>query len=589
MVAALRLVWDCSRGWSLLNAALLVVQGILPLGMLYLFKLLVDAVVAAMAAPATPGIWPRIGLYIGVAFVLGLAGAVARALSNLATEAQGQLVADHVQNAIHAKSVALDQAYYEDPAFHDLLHRAQHEAPFRPQRIMNGLQQAGRSLISLAGVAALLAAFAWFVLPLFVLAALPGVAVKTRWAHRSYDWQRRRVERERRAWYLHRLLTEPGFAKETRLFRLGPRLMEKYRAIRRQIHDEKTRMLKAGSLGEVLAQGGTLVVTYGVLAWMAWRTVQGGITIGDLVMYAQAFQRAQGFFQEVVTALAKLYEDNLFLAGLHDFLALPQRMPTPPAPRPLPRPPVQGIVLEHVSFRYPHGNHWALRDVNLVLPPRALVGLIGRNGAGKSTLMKLLCRLYDPDEGRILFDGVDLREADPAELRRRIGVLFQDFIRYYMSARENIHVGCVELPESAPAIPDAARQSGADAVISRLPAGYDTLLGELFGRGDDLSLGEWQKIALARAFVADADWLVLDEPSSALDVETEQRLAATFAELARTRGLLLISHRLAAVRQAAVIYVMDQGRIVEQGLHAELIRQPGIYRELFELQAAGYQ
>jgi ATP-binding cassette subfamily B protein len=571
------------------SLALLVVQGTLPLLSLYFMKLVVDTVTTGLAAPNKGVAFGQVALLIGLMGVVTLVGALCRSMAGLVSEAQAQVVTDHVSDILHAKSIEVDLEYYESSQYYDTLHRAQQEAPYRPTRIVNGLAQVGQNGVSLLAMAGLLFSFHWGVAAILFAAVVPGVLVRLRYAGKMYRWQRQRTPAERQAWYFHWLLTGDVHAKEVRLFDLGSLFMRRFRDLRQQLRRERLEITTRRSLAELVTQASATLAVFGSYAFITYRTVQGTITLGDLVMYYQAFQRGQGFLQEMLSSLAGLYEDNLFLSNLYEFLDLKPKVVEPHHPRPVPQPMQTGIVFDHVSFQYPTGTRKVLEDITLTIRPGEHVALVGENGAGKTTLIKLLCRLYDPTEGTITFDGFDLRQFATAALRREISVIFQDYARYHLTARENIWFGDVDLPPDDERIVAAARHSGADGVITGLPQGYETTLGKWFEDGEELSIGEWQKVALARAFLRAAQIIVLDEPTSALDAQAEYEVFKKFRQLAEGRTAILISHRFSTVRLADHIYVLDNGRISESGTHDELVRRGGMYARLFETQAQYYR
>ncbi len=565
------------------------VQGLLPLLSLWLMKLVVDAATAAIAAPDKEGALRRVVLYIALAGGAALLGSLCRIVAGLIGQVQSQAVTDHVSDILHAKSAEVDLAYYESPDYYDVQHRAQQQAPYRPPRIVNGLLQAGQSVISLMAVAGLLCSLHWAMALVLCAAAVPGVLVRLRFSKRMYQWERERTPPERRAWYYHWLLTSDGPAKEIRLFDLGSLFRRRFREQRLQLRQEQLQMSARRSLVELLTQVLGTVAVFGCCGFIAYRAVQGAITLGSLVMYFQAFQRGQGFLLELLGSLAGLYEDNLFLANLYEFLDLKPKVIEPWQAQPFPPAMHAGIVLDHVCFQYDGETRKALDDVSLAIRPGEHIALVGENGSGKSTLTKLLCRLYDPTQGAITVDGVDLREFSTAALRRQMSVIFQDYVHYHLSARDNVWLGNTDLVADDERIVAAARNSGADEVMARLPQGYATILGKWFERGEELSVGEWQKVALARAFLREAQILVLDEPTSALDAQAEAEVFGKFRQLAAGRTAILISHRFSTVRQADCIYVMEKGQIIESGDHDALMRRGGRYAEMFELQARNYR
>ena len=537
--------------------------------------------------PADASALQPVFVLIALAAAVALAAALVNSLAAVVGEAQAQYVADHVQSVMHAKSIEVDMAYYENAQYHDTLHRAQQEAPYRPSRIAKGLIAICLSALSLAAMAALLVSLHWAIALVLLLAVVPEGLAHLKYADAHYNWRRRSTPTERRARYFSDLLTAQFHAQELRLFGLGQRFIDQYRALRERLRREGLGLLKRRALSEWLAQSLATLAVFAVYAYIAWRTVQGGITLGDLVMYFQGFQRGQEFLRQLLRGIFALYEDSLFLGNLYEFLDLKKTVVEPARPQPMPRPLKSGIVFEKVTFGY--GKRPVLHEVDLVIPAGATIALVGENGSGKTTLIKLLARLYDPDAGRITFDGIDARELATAALRRELGVIFQDFARYNLTVRENIGFGNIDEAPEPLRIARAARLAGAAALIGRLPQGIDTVLGNYFDAGEELSVGEWQKIALARALLREAQVIVLDEPTSAMDATAEYEMFARFRELAAGRTAILVSHRLSTVKMADRIYVLREGRVVESGTHDELVRSAGSYANLFEAQASGYR
>jgi ATP-binding cassette, subfamily B, bacterial len=365
--------------------------------------------------------------------------------------------------------------------------------------------------------------------------------------------------------------------------------MGRSRDLRRQIRQERLQIARRRSVRELVTQAAAIISVFAAYGFIAYQTIYGVLTLGGLVLYFQAFQRAQSSLQAILNSVAGLYEDSLFVGNVYEFLDLKPRLVAPIQPKPMPRPVRTGIVFDHVSFQYPKSSRKALDDVSLTLRPGEVVALVGENGSGKTTLVKLLCRLYDPTRGRITVDGIDLRELDTTALRQEISVTFQDYVHYYLTARENIWLGNLSLPPFDPRIVAAARLSGADDVIAGLKNGYETVLGKWLDEGEELSIGQWQKVALARAFFREAQLMILDEPTSALDPMAEAEVFEKFRELIGGRSAILISHRLSTVRMADRIYVIERGRIVESGRHEELVHRGSRYANLFETQARNYQ
>lgn len=586
---AIRLVWQTARGWTAANAFLLAVQGFLPLLSLVLTKLMIDSVVSGIAAPDKTAAFGRVAALLAWTGLVALASALVRSASDLISENQAMIVTDRISDILHEKSVEIDLAYYENPKYFDTLHRAQQEAPSRPTHIVNGLAQVGMNGLSLAAMAGLLVTLHWLVAIILFIAVVPGIFVRMRYSGKLYRWQREKTQTERKSWYYHWMLTGDQHAKEIRLFDLGGLFRERFRGLRRILRGEKMGLSRRRSIADLIAQIGSTAAIYGSYAFIAFRTVRGDITIGDLFMYFQAFQRGQGYLQQLLSGLAGLYEDNLFLSNFYEFMDIRPGIRPPSNPRSFPKPIQTGIRFDHVAFGYPGGGRKVFSDLSLSIGPGEHVALVGNNGAGKTTLIKLLCRLYDPDQGDILLDGAPLREYDPAALRREISVILQDYSRYHASARENIWFGDVRIARDDGRIREAAARAGADSVLDGLPKGIDTLLGKWFEEGEELSIGEWQKLALARAFLRSAQILVLDEPTSSLDAKSEYEVFHRFRELAKGRTAILISHRFSTVRMADRIMVIEKGSVLENGSHEELIRKSGKYAQMFEAQARNYR
>jgi ATP-binding cassette subfamily B protein len=578
---AVRLVWSSAPRWTASLIILLLIQGLLPLAALYVMKLLVDG----LTARSIP--FSNIATLVALAGLVGLITFFCRSASDLVREIQASLVSYNVQDILHTKSIALDLEYYENPLYQDSLHRAQAEAPSRPTRIVNELAQLGQNGISMIGVAVLLVSYNWLLAVILLMAALPSVFVRLGYSLKLYNWKRSVTEKERQAWYLHDLLIGANSAKEIRLFDLGHHLKQQHQDLLHALHHEKFQISSRRSSAEFLAQSVSILALFGSLLFIARQGFEGIITVGSLVMYFGAFQQGQGFLQNMMQSLVGLYEDNLFLTDLYEFLDLEPSIKDPEHPRPVPQI-KDGIKFENVSFRYPDQNHNALEDISLFIKPGQTIALVGENGSGKTTLIKLFCRLYDPQIGRITVDGVDLRCFSLLDWHNQIGVILQDYMQYSMTVHDNIWMGDMSQPASMSDIERAAEFSGASDFIKSLKDGYHTLLGRRFKDGVQLSIGQWQKIALARAFLRPAQVLVLDEPTSSLDPSAEEQIFTKFRELVKGRTAILISHRLSTVRTADCIYFMKSGRIVERGTHDELIEKNGEYAHLFQIQAKHY-
>lgn len=586
---ALRLVWQSGQSWTMASVALIIVQSTLPLLSLYLMKLVVDAVATGLADPDKGVAFRKVAILVGLLGTVTLVGELSRSIARLVSEAQAQAVTDHVSNLLHAKSIEVDLEYYENSQYYDTLHRAQQEAPFRPTRIVDGLLKVGKSGISLLAMGGLLFSLNWSFVAILFAAGFPIVLVRLRYADKLYDWQCKQTPVERQAGYLNWMLTRDMYAKELRVFDLGTLFMRRFSDIRTQLRRERLEIATRRSVAELVGQVCVTLALFGSYAFITYRTVQGTITMGDLVMYYLALQHGYGYLRETLSGLADLYENNLFLSTFYKFLDLKRKVVEPLHPEPVAHPMQTGIAFDHVSFQYPTGTRKVLEDITLTIRPGEVVAFVGSNGAGKTTLIKLLCRLYDPTDGSITFDGIDLRQFETAALRREISIIFQDYAHYNLTARENIWFGNIDLPPDDERIVAAALHSGADDVITGLPHDYETILGKWFEDGEELSIGEWQKVALARAFLRNAQIIVLDEPTSAMDATAEYEVFKNFRQLAKGRAAILISHRFSTVRMADCIYVLEDGRIIESGTHDELVHRGGTYARLFETQAQYYR
>ncbi len=542
----LSLVWNAAPTWTLASGALLSLQAGVPLLQLYLMKLTVDAVTAGIVAPEKAAAIRLVLVLVCLTGAVALAADFLSSIARVVGQAQAEVVSDYVQNLLHAKSVALDLEYYENSRFYDTFHRAQQEAPYRPIRMVTGLVQVAQHFVVLVGIAALLVACHWGITVLLFAAVVPGALVRLKFSGQLYQWQLGRSEAERTAVYLNWLLTGESHAKEIRLFDLGPLLMQRSRKLRGQLRQEKTGIAFRRALFELAAQSGATLAIYGSFAFIAYRTLQGAMTVGDLVMYYQAFQRGQEYLREMLSGLAGLYEDNLFLSNFYDFLDLKPAVTVSRPSVPVPTPMKEGIVFDRVSFRYPAGAGMVLHEVSLAIRPGQVVAMVGENGSGKTTLVKLLCR-------------------------------------------ENIWMGDTRLSPDDPAIVLASKRAGAHATLDALPHGYETMLGKGFGNGTELSIGQWQQVALARAFLREAQILVLDEPTSSLDAKVEYAVFQNFRELASGRTAILISHRFSTIRMADRIFVIQDGKITEDGTHEELMDWGGTYAQLYKTQAHCYR
>lgn len=583
----IHLVWDTHRGLTLAIAVTTLLHSFIPAATSYAGKLVVDGVMQAITNSALDlySVLPAVTLALG----LGLLGTLLQRGGQLAQELLRDLLSNRINEMLISQAITLDLSFYENPHFHDMLQRAQREAGFRPLTLLTQMLTIASSTITTLSLLVLLLRFKPWIVMVLALTTLPGLFAQARYGQEAFRLLNWRTPAARKLAYYAHLLTSAQSVKEIKLFGLAQLLFEHYKVVFTRFYRENRSLAGRRNLAGVALTLISQLGYYSCYVYVIGRTVAGAITLGDLTLYASVFQQLQVALSGLLHGLSTIYESTLFIGNLFAFLELRPLIPHSTNGR---RPPdtwQEGFVFHDVSFRYPGTDKDVLRHVNLCLCPQERLALVGKNGAGKTTLVKLLCRLYDPTEGHITLDGIDLREYDPAGLQRRIGVIFQDFARYYLTARENIGFGQVERMDDQARIETAAKKSGAHEVISALPDGYDTMLGRWFDGGHQLSLGEWQKVALARAFMRDADLLILDEPTASLDAHTEYEIFQQFAELTHDRTAVLISHRFSTVRMANRIVVLDDGRIIEDGTHQQLLGQGGIYATLFNMQAQGYR
>jgi ATP-binding cassette, subfamily B, bacterial len=582
----LRLVWASSGPLTVALAAITLTGGVVPLGIAYVGKRIVDAVVARSREATLRWVLVELALVVVLAVVQRGLGLVRSLL--------GARLGIDINVTILEKALGLDLRFFEDPEFYDKLTRARREASSRPIALVTESFGLVQSVITLAGYAALLVRFSgWAVLALCA-ATVPATIAEMRYSKLAFRVRNWRSPESRKLLYLEYVLANDEHAKEVKLFGLGPTLLGLYRKLSEEFYDVDRRLyVQRATWTQALSLIGTLTF-YGAYAAMAVLAAAGTLSLGNMTMYVIAFRQGQQAFQSALGGIGAIYEHNLYMSNLWGYLSIASSPPLFPAPAPAPSSESSeargGIVLEDVGFRYPGKEAWALRHVDLTIPSGESLALVGENGAGKTTLVKLLTRLYEPTEGRILLDGRDLRSWPADALRRRFGVLFQDFNQYQLRVRENVGFGSVENLGDAKRVERAVERGGARELVSSLAGGLDAPLGRWFQDGTELSGGQWQKIALARAFMReDADILVLDEPTAALDAEAEHAVFESFRRLAEGRTTIVISHRFPTVRMARKIIVLDHGTIAESGTHDELVAQGGRYAKMFALQAQGYR
>jgi ATP-binding cassette subfamily B protein len=594
---AFGLVWRSSRPLTVALATITLFVSAVPPAIALAGKRIVDAVVAKSSDDTITWVGVELGLVI-------LQATLTRGLG-LVRSVLGSRLGTDVNVAILERATALELRHFEDPEFYDKLSRARREASSRPMSLVTESFALVQNLLTLAGYAALLLQFSGWVVLALMLATVPATIAEMRYSKATFRLRNWRSPDSRRLVYLEYVLANDEHAKEVKLFGLGPMFLGRYKELAERFHAEDSKLATRRSIvttGLSLLATGAFYLSYGAMALLA---AASKLTLGNMTMYVLAFRSGQSAFQSILSGIGSIYEHNLYMSNLFAYLdgtvaaedetrAMAPVLPKTPASEAVPELNAEekGIRLENVSFRYPgqaKDDKWVLRNVDLFIPRGQSVALVGQNGAGKTTLVKLVTRLYEPTEGRVLLDGKDLRAWDRNELLARFGVVFQDFNQYQLKLRENVGVGSVEHLEEVPRIERAVAQGGADALVAGMGNGIETNLGRWFQDGVELSGGQWQKVALARGFMREqADILVLDEPTAALDAEAEHAVFDRFRELSRGKTTLIISHRFPTVRMADRILVLEHGGIAEDGTHAELLAADKTYAHLYSMQAAGY-
>lgn len=586
-----RLVWSTSPLFTILLGLLSVLQGFTPAASVWITKLVIDGVVRAIMIHSTSPVWLPVGLQLGILLLTSLLST----LSNIVQQLLQELVSNKVQLLILEKANTLDLAFFENPEFYDKLRQASDQSSYQPVSMISQTFDLFRTLVTLFTMIFLLLQLAWWLAIIAVVIPIPAFISSTRYGWRGYQRMRRQSPERRLMSYFNSLLTTDTYNKEVKLFTLGNFFIERFKRLAMKFYEENKALLVRRYLTNFLWTGLTGAANTAIYLYVALQAVAGRITLGGLSLYTQTAIQAGQSFQGLLNGISSTYENNLYINTLFEFLEYKPKIVSPEHPQPIaPMPGVKSLDIEfrNVSFTYAGKDpvtQAALKNVSFTIKAGEAIALVGRNGAGKTTIVKLLTRLYDPDEGEILIGGRNIKEYELNELREQVGVIFQDYVTYYMNAHDNIGVGRITEIEDRELVTGAARKSGANAVIERLPEGYDTMLGRWFNNGTQLSGGEWQKVALARAFMRNAGVLILDEPTSSLDAQAEYEVFKHFRVLTEGKTAIFISHRFSTVRLADRIFVIENGSIIEKGSHEQLMELDGRYAELFNLQAEAYR
>jgi ATP-binding cassette subfamily B protein len=584
---SLKLVWASAPGWAIVNIIISLVSSFLPLGLLFLIKLLIDNITKTSAGVTGSGFSLVLWLIIAVVIVYFL-DEISTDFGNFVRKKQALKLESYMYDLLHSKSIKLDLINFERPDYFDCLTRASREAPWRPNSILNNLVSMFRGLLSLLLMAGLLAGLNWLLVVLLLFVNIPAVWLRLHYADIIYNFQREQTPEARKTTYFNWLLTGDRPSRELRLFGLGEYFKSLFRKSFLKQKEEEINIIRKRTLIETISNLFKAAAVFVVLLFIARQTINKKLSLGEMAMFILAFRQGMIYIKDIFSSVAGLYEDSLFIGDTFEFLNLKEKIVTE-EPAIVPGEFTKKIELQNICFSYPGNNQPVINNVTFEIKKGEIIALVGPNGAGKSTLVRLLCRLYDPETGSIKLDDNDIKRMEPGEYRKFFSVVFQDFMLYNLSAGENIRLGNTGVENPKDKIVSAASLSGVDDLISSFPKGYDTIIGNLFDDSRELSWGEWQKIAIARALFRDASILILDEPSSALDSETEYEIFSRFREIVKGKTSILISHRFTNVKLADRIIVLNKGKVEENGTHEELMKKKGLYHNMYNKQSSRFE
>jgi len=584
---SIKLVWKSASGWAVMNIIISVLRSILPLVLIWLLKDLIDGITNAVSAGHGESVSDILWLIIAVVIIWFLDEASSD-LGNYIRKKQSMKLEAYMYGLLHTKAVKLDLINFERPEYFDALTRASREAPWRPNSILNNLVSMFRGLLSLILMAGVLTFLHWSMVLLLFAVNIPGIWLRLHYADILYTFQRQQTPEARKTAYFNWLLTGDRPSREIRLFGLGNYFISLFKKSFLKTKEEEIRIVRKRTIIELISDSVKAAAVLIMLLYIGRQTINGSLTLGQMTMFVLAFRQGMIYIKDLFGALAGLYEDSLFTGDTFEFLNLKETIQAIP--------PVaeistftKSLTVKDLSFTYPGNSSRAINNISFEINKGEIIALVGPNGAGKSTLVRLLCRLYDPESGSVKWDGIDIKNIDPEKYRKLLSVVFQDFMLYNLDAGENIRLGNIDEGKAEEKIISAARETGIDELIRKLPKGYSTVIGNLFDDSRELSWGEWQKIALSRAIFREAPLLILDEPSSALDADTEYDIFSRFRDIVKGRTSILISHRFTNVSLADRIIVLDRGVIIETGTHDELIKKKGTYFTMYTKQSSRFE
>ncbi len=576
----LGLVWAAAKGWMIASIVMIVVETVLFLGSLYALKLLVNKISSLNST--TPSATTEVVKYVAFAAIVGILYGIARAVSSYMVEIQSTKVAQHIDEEIHLKAVSLELAYYENPDYYDILSRAKEAGSDRPNLVITTMLEIAKNILSLVAIGALIFSISWFLLPLLFLFVIPTLVVRIFFANKQNVWRIKHTSLERKSSYFSNLITTDTSAKEIRAFDLGHYFAQLYNKYRVEVFTTKLKISYSRTWLETITSSLATIGFFMCIGYISLGALTGQTSVGDILIFLVIFPQSFAIIQNITGGISILYQNNIFITSIFDLLDIQSTKKEKTILHPIDKLQALDLELKNVSFAYPHSDKLTLKNISLKIPAGKIIAVVGLNGAGKSTLIKLLCNLYQPNDGSIALGGKTLTELNPEDYRQYVSPVFQDFSKYNVTAEDNIRFGDIKKKFSLEDIRAAAEKSGAQEFIEQFPEKYDTMMGRIFEDGKEVSIGQWQKIAIARAFFSSAKLLIFDEATSALDAIAEKELLGSFREKLGDRSAVVISHRHSAVKYADYIYVLFGGEILQHGTDASLMAMDGVYADLFK-------